>query len=145
MSGEHQAFADWLRERAEKAGYDFAKRGTISRLAEDSGNDPAQMSRFLRGQAIPAIDGQAGLARALGIKLPPVMIATGTAEPDDFPSDPVDGPVWTRSSYDIELILKAYAEDLGMSEDQTRRFIRMVKLIAADYASSDPAATAAPE
>ncbi len=84
MDGEHQAFADWLRERALGAGYDTFQRGVISQLARDSGNDPAQMSRFLRGQAIPAIDGQRGLARALGITLPEVMINAGVAEPSDF-------------------------------------------------------------
>lgn len=87
MSGEHQAFADWLKARAAAAGYDLDKRGTISRLAEESGVDPAQMSRFLRGQAIPAIEGQRGIAKALDIFLPEVMINAGVAVPGDFDDD----------------------------------------------------------
>lgn len=84
MSGEHEDFALWLRERAALVGYDTTKRGMISRLAEASGNDPAQMSRFLRGQAIPAIEGQRGLAKVLKVKLPEVMIRAGSAQPEDF-------------------------------------------------------------
>lgn len=118
MSCEHQAFADWLRQRAEQAGYDLDKRGVISQLARDSGNDPAQMSRFLRGQAIPAVEGQAGLARAFGIKLPEVMIQAGTAKPDDFP-DYGQRPGPRRYSLDEA------ADELGVT-DEERRYIMQV-------------------
>lgn len=118
MSGEHQAFADWLRQRAEQAGYDLDKRGVISQLARDSGNDPAQMSRFLRGQAIPAVEGQAGLARAFGIKLPEVMIQAGSAKPDDFPDY---GQQTRPSNYSLD----AAADALGVT-DQERRYIIQV-------------------
>lgn len=86
MADEPEAFADWLKERAEQEDYDFSLRGTAATFAAASGVDPGQMSRFLRGQAVPSIEGQRGIARALGIKLPEVMVRAGTAEPDDFPS-----------------------------------------------------------
>jgi transcriptional regulator with XRE-family HTH domain len=86
MSGDYTAFAAWLRHRAKLAGYDLDERGMTSRLAEASGIDSGQMSRAVRGLAIPAIEGQRGLAKALGLKLPEVMIQAGIAEPDDFPS-----------------------------------------------------------
>lgn len=86
MSGEHGDFADWLKARAEQEDYNFAVRGTAATFATDSGVDPAQMSRFLRGQAVPSVEGQRGIAKALGVKLPEVMVRAGTAEPDDFPS-----------------------------------------------------------
>lgn len=110
MSDDHQAFADWLKQRAGQAGYDLAKRGVISELARDSGNDPAQMSRFLRGQAIPAIEGQRGLAKALGIKLPPVMIAAGTATPEDFED--------YREPPRREISLDAVADELDATETE---------------------------
>jgi transcriptional regulator with XRE-family HTH domain len=114
MSDDHQAFADWLKERAARAGYDLEKRGVVSELARDSGNDPGQMSRFLRGQAIPAIEGQRGLAKALGIKLPPVMIAAGSAEPGDFETAEPARP----------LTLEEAAERMGLEGAERDLFIR---------------------
>lgn len=119
MSDDHQAFADWLKRRAEQVGYDFTKRGTISELARASGNDTAQMSRFLRGQAIPAIDGQAGLARALGIKLPEVMVNAGTAKPEDF-EDYSPAPARATS-------LDAVADELHASETERAILGSMVR------------------
>jgi transcriptional regulator with XRE-family HTH domain len=108
MSDDHQAFADWLKQRAVEADYDFSRRGTISTFALDSGNDPAQMSRFLRGQAVPAIEGQRGIARALGVKLPEVMVHAGVAEPEDF-EDYSEKPARTTS-------LDAVADEMNATE-----------------------------
>lgn len=116
MSGEHQAFADWLQEMAGLADYDLKKRGAVSKLARDTGNDPAQMSRFLRGQAIPAIEGQRGIAKALGLKLPDVMIVTGLAEPDDFYAAPVHS-------------VRCACDDVP--ESHRRQFNEVVKLLIA--------------
>lgn len=141
MSGEHDDFATWLQQRATEVGYDFAQRGTISRLAEASGNDPAQMSRFLRGQAIPAIEGQRGLARALHVKLPEVMIRAGSAEPADFPANwgLDDAPAPPLSSYDIEQIwMRLYAVDYRIEQEDLPKFVRLVKAIARELGNPPP-------
>ncbi|MHA6764726.1 helix-turn-helix domain-containing protein [Streptacidiphilus sp. PAMC 29251] len=134
MSSEHEDFARWLRERAAFVGYDTTKRGMISRLAEASGNDPAQMSRFLRGQAIPAIDGQRGLAKALKVKLPEVMIRAGSAQPEDF-----DDVAPRTPSYEIERA----AELLGVPPGKRTAYVRLMKSMALLTGSKiiDPAET----
>ncbi|WP_042400108.1 helix-turn-helix domain-containing protein [Streptacidiphilus carbonis] len=135
MSGEHDDFARWLRERARIAGFDLDQRGMTSRLAEASGIDPAQMSRAVRGLSVPAIEGQRGLAKALGLKLPEVMIRAGSATPDDFPPqwDLDDSPAPPLSSRDIESVyLTMYASRFRITDQDTRRFIRMVKALATE-------------
>jgi transcriptional regulator with XRE-family HTH domain len=84
MSGDSTAFAAWLRERAKLAGYDLDERGMTSRLAEASGIDSGQMSRAVRGLAVPAIEGQRGLARALNIPVLDVLIASGYLRAEDI-------------------------------------------------------------
>ena len=118
MSGDHEDFAAWLRERAASVGFDTTKRGMISRLAEASGVDTGQMSRFLRGQALPAIDGQRGIAKALKVKLPEVMIRAGSAEPDDF-SPGEDG-----------LTLTDVAEALVVPASKRAEFVDLVVALA---------------
>lgn len=131
MSGEHEDFARWLRERAAFVGYDTTQRGMISRLAEASGVDTGQMSRFLRGQATPAIDGQRGIAKALGVKLPEVMIRAGSAQPDDF-----DDVAPRSTSYEIERA----AEILGVPAGQRQVYVRMMKSMALLAGSTNTAA-----
>ncbi|MFC1418560.1 hypothetical protein [Streptacidiphilus cavernicola] len=131
MSGEHEDFARWLRQRAAFMGFDTTKRGMISRLAEAAGVDTGQMSRFLRGQALPAIEGQRGLAKALGVKLPEVMIRAGSAQPDDF-----DDVTPRSTSYEIERA----AEILGVPPGQRRVYVRMMKSMALLAGSTNTAA-----
>lgn len=122
MSGDHEEFALWLRERAAAVGFDTTQRGMISRLAEASGVDTGQMSRFLRGQAIPAIEGQRGIAKALDVKLPEVMIRAGSAEPEDF-EDAAPRP----PSYELERA----AEILGVPPGKRRTYVQLMKSMAA--------------
>lgn len=84
MSGEHASFAAWLREHALAAGIDLDVRGGPAKLASLSGVDPAQMSRAVRGLHIPAIEGQRGLARALGVPVLEVLVASGYLRGEDI-------------------------------------------------------------
>lgn len=117
MSGDYDGFAAWLRERAVAAGFDLDARGGIAKLSTASGIDPAQMSRALRGLAVPAIEGQRGLAKALGIKLPEVMIRAGSAQADDFPDPGVPD-------------LATVAENLGVPAANRERFVTLVEMVA---------------
>ena len=135
MSGDYASFAAWLRERATSVGFDLDARGGIAKLAAASGIDPAQMSRALRGLAVPAIEGQRGLARALHVKLPEVMIRAGSAEPADFPASwgLDDNPAPPLSSHDVEQIwLRLYAVDYRIEPEDLPKFTRLVKAIAAE-------------
>lgn len=118
MSGDYTGFAAWLRERATAANFDLNARGGTAKLAAASGIDPAQMSRALRGQAVPAIEGQRGLAKALGVELSEVMIHAGSAEPDDFPA-PGASPSLTE-----------LANHLGVPADQQQTFAGLIAALA---------------
>lgn len=133
MSGEHDDFATWLRERAAAVGFDTTQRGMISRLAEAAGVDTGQMSRFLRGQAIPAIEGQRGIAKALRVKLPEVMIRAGSAEPDDFEDAAPRSP-----SYEIERAV----ELLGVPPHLRQTYVQLMKSMALLTGNASLSATA---
>jgi transcriptional regulator with XRE-family HTH domain len=128
MSGDHAAFAAWLRERAKLAGYDLDERGMTSRLAEASGIDSGQMSRAVRGLAIPAIEGQRGLARVFRVPLSEAMIRAGWAEPEDF-----DMPAPVPQKIDLVDV----AAQLDVPEDRRATFASAIETIAAVFVAGD--------
>jgi transcriptional regulator with XRE-family HTH domain len=60
-------FADWFRATAADAGYDFTQRGTAATFARYADVDHGQISRILRGEAIPKASTMVKLAAVLGV------------------------------------------------------------------------------
>jgi transcriptional regulator with XRE-family HTH domain len=60
-----EAFGDWLKEAAARAGY--VGHGSTAKLARAAGLDPGQTSRFLNGGAAPSSANLPGLADAIGV------------------------------------------------------------------------------
>lgn len=138
MSGEQASFAAWLRETAQAAGFDLDSRGGAARLASAAGIDPGQLSRALRGLAVPSIEGQRGLAKAIGVPMLEMLLSSGYLRPEDI-AEVIRA--WQTTDTDVDYSqytagprepdLPALASAYNIPADQRANFMELVEAVAA--------------
>lgn len=134
-------FADWLRERAAKAGYDPDSRGGIAALAKAAGTDRGQTGRALRGEVRPSIESQRAWTDALrkkgvDVSLREMLIRSGTLRADDLPQEGEAAPPPAA-----QLDLFAVANAFGVPEGRAPLFVAAVEAVAKTFADEPKTAT----
>lgn len=106
-------FADWLRERLIRRGYNLSLRGGGQRrFAADAGLSPTSVSRLLRGEANPDADSLRAVADTLGTPFAEVLLRAGVLTPDDLDA------VRHRDTDQPHLTPEQAAAELGITDPQ---------------------------
>jgi transcriptional regulator with XRE-family HTH domain len=127
---DHQAFAEWLRERAVAAGYklDSPRAGGRTKLAEATGISLSQIQRALAGDALPDVRSQRQLARALGVAPREMYLRSGILEPADLEGVPESVS---------ELDVRTLGFKLGVAPERMGDFESIVQAVAHTFRSGD--------
>ena len=131
---ESSEFAEWLRTRAKRAGYDVdAAKGGRSALAAAAGMSVTQIGRTLEGKTVPSIESQRGLAHALDVSVLEMLLRTGMLEREDI--RPGEEVPLTRG-VDPETV----ADYFGVGPEYQHLFFSAVGLVAAAFREAEEAA-----